>query len=209
MKMSIANELFTTSGSAMSTDDADRQPDQALCASAHRALPPPRPVGLNASVSSSIANTTINPESAPTILNAERLGDPHHQARDQRADHVAERPQHHGDKGHQHEHLPDKRIGRIERHQQRAGGTRQRQRDAERDAENPIGIDPHQRRHVAVLGCGAHRLAEIGGVQEDPERAAQHHRHDKGDQFRHRDVKPADMEGFVRIGCVDGAVVGR
>src|SRR5260370_10462537 len=32
----------------------------------HRALPPPRPVGLNASVSSSIANTTSNPESAPT-----------------------------------------------------------------------------------------------------------------------------------------------
>ena len=31
----------------------------------HRALPP-RPVGLKASVSSSRANTTINPESAPT-----------------------------------------------------------------------------------------------------------------------------------------------
>ncbi len=32
----------------------------------HRARPPPRPVGLKASVSNSIANTTINPESAPT-----------------------------------------------------------------------------------------------------------------------------------------------
>src|SRR6185437_15119751 len=31
-----------------------------------RTLPPPRPLGLNARVSSSIANTTIRPESAPT-----------------------------------------------------------------------------------------------------------------------------------------------
>src|SRR5262249_37692157 len=32
----------------------------------YRTLPPPRPLGLNASVSSSMANTTIRPESAPT-----------------------------------------------------------------------------------------------------------------------------------------------
>src|SRR6476661_1418069 len=32
----------------------------------HRTLPPPRPFGLNASVNSSMANTTIWPESAPT-----------------------------------------------------------------------------------------------------------------------------------------------
>ena len=69
MKMSIANELLTTSGNAIRTRDADRKPEHSLRVLAlrrHRALPPPRPVGLKASVSSSIANTTINPESAPT-----------------------------------------------------------------------------------------------------------------------------------------------
>src|SRR6202011_4934979 len=49
--------------------DPDRHKDDAGGAQAvrdHRALPPPRPVGLKARVRSSMANTTINPESAPT-----------------------------------------------------------------------------------------------------------------------------------------------
>ena len=68
MKMSIANELFTTSGSTSTTAaSAANHSQRASCRLVHqRALPPPRPFGLKASVSSSIANTTIRPESAPT-----------------------------------------------------------------------------------------------------------------------------------------------
>ena len=209
MKMSIANELVHDQRQGDENRDADRKKDEpARAYAAHHRAFPPSPVGLKASVSSSMANTTINPESAPTILNPEGFGDPHHQAGDQRADHIAERAHDHGDEGHQHEHLSDKRVGRIERHQQRAGGAGQRQRDAKRYAKNPIGVDAHQRRHVAVLGRGAHRLAEVGGVQEHPERAAQQHRDDKGDQFGHRDVEPAEMKGFVGIRGMDGAVIG-
>ena len=69
MKMSTANELFTTCGSA-SSDPAERgkrqQAAQSVGPCHQRTLPPPRPFGLKASVSSSIANTTIRPESAPT-----------------------------------------------------------------------------------------------------------------------------------------------
>ena len=41
--------------------------------------------------------------------------------------------EHHGNECHQHEDLPDQRIGRIERHQQRAGGAGERQGNAERN----------------------------------------------------------------------------
>ena len=112
---------------------------------------------MNASVSSSMANTTIRPGIRADELDAERLGDAHHQARDQRADDVAERAEHDGDEGHQHEHLPDERIGRVERHQQRAGGAGERQRDAERDREHAVGVDAHQHRDVRF--CAAARIA--------------------------------------------------
>jgi hypothetical protein len=64
-------------------------------------------------------------------------------------------------------------------------------------------------RDIAILRSGAHRLAEIGGAQEYPERAAQQHCHHKGDQLCDRNVEPADVKSFVRIGGVDCAVIRR
>ena len=208
MKMSIANELLTTNGNAISTMMPIASQIR-LCVRPLIALSPAKSGRFEGERQEQHGEHHDQAGVRADELNAEGFCDPHHQAGDQRADHIAQRPQHHGDEGHQHEHLADKRIGRIERHQQRTGGARQCQRNAQRDAKNPIGVDPHQRRHVTVLGCGAHRLAKVGGVQEDPERAAQYHRHHKGDQFRHRDVKPADVKGFIRIRGMDGAVIGR
>ena len=68
MKMSIANRLVTTKGSASMTAARSDKPKHArMTEPAHyRAPPPARPLGLNASVRRSIRKTTINPESAPT-----------------------------------------------------------------------------------------------------------------------------------------------
>ena len=210
MKMSIANDDLHDQRQGDENHSPQREPQQGPRSQAqnrHRALPPPRPVGLKASVKQQHREHHDQPGIGADELDAERFRDAHHQACDQRADHVAERAEHHRDKGHQHEGLADERIGRIERHQQRAGGTRQRQCDAERDAEHAVGIDPHQHGDVAVLRRRAHRLAEIGGVQEHPERAAQRHRDHEGDQLGDGDIEPAEMEGFIRIGGVNGAVI--
>jgi len=205
MKISIANELFTTSGNAMAT----AIPIASKTRLRARRRFPPEAGRLEGERQQQHGEDHDQPGVGADILNAQRFRDAHQQAGDERADHVAERAHHHRDKGHQGKHLPDKGISRIKRHQQRAGGARERERDAESDAKNPVGVDAHQGCDIAVLRRGAHRLAEIGGVQEYPERAAQQHRHHKGDQFGHRDVKPAEMKGFVRVGCVNGAVVRR
>jgi len=183
MKMSIANELFTTSGNATRTAIPIAQPKQTP--RLHRAPPAAKAGRLEGKRQKQHGEYHDQSGVRADVLNAQRFRDAHHQAGDQRADHIAERAQHHGDEGHQHEHLPDKRVGGIERHQQRTRSPRQRQRDAKGDAKYAVGIDAHQCRDVTVLRRRTHRLAEIGGMQEHPERAAQRHRDDKGDEFCH------------------------
>ena len=65
-----------------------------------------------------------------------------------------------------------------------------------------------QNRDVGLLRCRPHRLAEIGGVQEHPERTGERHRHDEGDQLGLGDIETADMEGFIGVGGMDRAVIG-
>jgi hypothetical protein len=208
MKMPMANELLTTSGKAMRTAVpivSKRKPR--VRTRVIIALSPAEAGRLEGERQKKHGEHHDQSGIRADILNPQGFGDPHHQAGDKRADHISQGPQHHGDESHQHKDLPDKRIGRIEWHQQRSGGARERQRDAERNAEYPIGVDAHQHRHITVLRRGAHRLAKIGGAQEDPECAAQRHRHDKGDELCHRDIKPADTKCFIRIRSMDRAVV--
>ena len=201
MKMSIAKRTRHHQGKREHDQRERAEPKRARSAEPphHRVHPPNRPLGLRASVNEKHQEHHDQPGIGADELNPQRLCDAHHQAGDQRAGDIAQRAQDDGNERHQHEHLADHGIGRVERHQQRAGGARQRQRHADRDAEHAVGIDAHQHRHVAVLRRGAHRLAEIGRVQEDPESPAEHHRDDEGDELCHRDVERTEMDRRLRV----------
>jgi hypothetical protein len=57
------------------------------------------------------------------------------------------------------------------------------------------------------LRCGAHRLAEIGAVQEKIEQRAEQHGDGESDQLRHREIDGTDMERQFAVGSLYGPVI--
>ena len=77
---------------------------------------------------------------------------------------------------------------------QHAGGAAERGAEKERDRDHPVDVDPHDRRHLAVLGDRADRAPERGALHQEVQAPHHHERDRRHHQEQHRDADPEHLE---------------
>src|SRR5664280_615898 len=147
------------------------------------------------------------------VLGGEGLDQPEHEPAEHGAGDVADAPEHRGGECFEASQEADEEVDRDEAHAlQHASDSGQRCPDHERNDDDPVRVDPHQRGRVRVLRRRPHGAAGTRGLDENRESDHQRDRHDDDEQRHPGDADPPQGDGAVgkqprkRLGCLGARI---